>query len=82
MIITLKGADFSSSNVGTLDSWLVSTSLTGMTTDNTTKYVKKGESYTATFTEKDGYDLDATIANSQVFTMGGVDMLTLTNADG
>ena len=29
MIITLKGADFSGSNIGTLDSWFIQTSITG-----------------------------------------------------
>ena len=69
MIITLKGADFSNSNVGTLDTWLITKSLKGVTTTSTVTSVDKGGSYTATFKVTDGYEL-----YSEYITMGGVDI--------
>lgn len=48
MIITLKGADFSQSNIGTLDSWFISWSGSGLTAaaGNATSIKKKGTSTT------------------------------------
>ena len=70
MIITLKGADFSNSNVGTLSTWLITKSLKGVTTDNTlTSIDKENSGYTAVFVVNDGY----TLSTAKV-TMGGVDI--------
>ena len=69
MIITLKGADFSNSNVGTLNTWLINKSLKGVTTTSTVTSVDKDGSYTATFKVTDGYEL-----YSEYVTMGGVDI--------
>lgn len=69
MIITLKGADFSNSNVGTLDTWLITKSLKGVTTTSTVTSVDKDGSYTATFKVTDGYEL-----YNEYVTMGGVDI--------
>ena len=48
MIITLKGANFSQSNIGTLDSWLISWSGSGLTAaaGNVTSIKKDGTSTT------------------------------------
>lgn len=69
MIITLKGADFSSSNIGTLSSWTVSRVLgTGATYSGATS-VDKGASFSATVTIGDGYELGSA---GVTVTMGGV----------
>lgn len=70
MIITLKGANFASSNIGTLDSWLISKSLTGVTIDNAATSVKKGEAYKAVITLKENYTFPDTIT----VTMAGTDI--------
>ena len=68
MIITLKGADFSASNIGTLSSWRITRSLgTGATYDGVTS-VDKGASFTATITIAEGYELGAA---GVTVTMGG-----------
>lgn len=72
MIITLKGADFSKSNVGTLSTWLITKSLKGVTTTSTVTSVDKDGSYTATFTVNDGYTW-----NSCTVTMGGTDISSM-----
>lgn len=59
MIITLKGADFSASNIGTLSSWRISRSLgSGATYEGVTS-VEKGASFNATVTIADGYEIGA-----------------------
>ena len=69
MIITLKGADFSASNIGTLSSWRITRSLgTGATYEGVTS-VDKGASFTATVTIAEGYELG--VAGVTV-TMGGI----------
>ena len=69
MIITLKNADFSKNNVGTLTTWGITKILSGVsTTDTTTRVVKDG-SYTASFTVNSGY-----IYSSASVTMGGTDI--------
>lgn len=55
MIITLTGANFSENNIGTLNSWRIVRALQGVYTQSTITAVKKGSSYTATFTVNDGY---------------------------
>lgn len=68
MIITLKGADFSASNIGTLSTWRITRSLgTGATYDGVTS-VDKGASFTATVTIAEGYELGAA---GVTVTMGG-----------
>lgn len=68
MIITLKGADFSASNIGTLSTWRITRSLgTGATYEGVTS-VDKGASFTATVTIAEGYELGAT---GVTVTMGG-----------
>ena len=69
MIITLKGADFSSSNIGTLSTWSISRVLgTGATYSGVT-YVDKGAALSATVTIADGYELGSA---GVTVTMGGV----------
>lgn len=59
MIITLKDANFSENNIGNLDSWSITKILRGVSTDDTTTRIKKGNTgYEATFTVNDGYSLD------------------------
>ena len=68
MIITLKGADFSASNIGTLSSWRITRSLgTGATYEGVTS-VDKGASFSATVTIAEGYELGAA---GVTVTMGG-----------
>ena len=57
MIITLKGADFSSNNIGTLSTWTIFTSLGVGATYDGVKTVDKGASFTGTVTIADGYEI-------------------------
>lgn len=67
MIITLKKANFSSNNIGTLSTWSISRNLgSGIENYNGVSSVDKGASFTATMTLKDGYDL-----GTVTVTMGG-----------
>ena len=50
MIITLKGADFSASNIGTLSSWRISRSLGAGATYAGATSVDKGAAFSATVT--------------------------------
>lgn len=68
MIITLKGADFSASNIGTLSSWRITRSLgTGATYEGATS-VDKGAALSATVTIAEGYELGTA---GVTVTMGG-----------
>ena len=68
MIITLKGADFSASNIGTLSSWRITRSLgTGATYEGPTS-VDKGAAFNATVTIAEGYELGTA---GVTVTMGG-----------
>ena len=68
MIITLNGADFSASNIGTLSTWRITRSLgTGATYEGVTS-VDKGASFTATITIAEGYELSSA---GVTITMGG-----------
>lgn len=69
MIFTLKNADFSASNIGTLSSWRIVKSLKGVTTDSTVVNVSKGASYSAIFNVSEGYEF-----NNAVVTMDGNDI--------
>ena len=59
MIITLKGADFSASNIGTLSSWRITRSLGAGATYEGVTSVDKGASFSATVTIAEGYELGA-----------------------
>lgn len=69
MIITLKGADFSSNNIGTLSSWTVSRVLGMGATYSGVSSVLKGASFSATITIAEGYELGTA---GVTVTMGGV----------
>lgn len=68
MIITLKGADFSKFNIGTLSTWRITRSLgSGATYEGVTS-VDKGASFSATITIVEGYELGEA---GVTVTMGG-----------
>lgn len=68
MIIVLKGADFSASNIGTLSTWRVTRSLgTGADYVGPTS-VDKGAAFNATVTIAEGYELGT---SGVTITMGG-----------
>ena len=69
MIITLKGADFSSSNIGTLSTWSISRVLGSGATYSGSTYVDKNAALSATVTIADGYELGSA---GVTVTMGGV----------
>lgn len=71
MIITLSGADFSSKNIGTLNSWRIVRSLTGVSTTSSVSSVAKGASYSANFSIQSGYEY---LENGANITMGGTDI--------
>lgn len=68
MIITLKGADFSASNIGTLSSWRISRSLGAGATYEGVTSVDKGAAFSATVTLAEGYELGTA---GVTITMGG-----------
>lgn len=69
MIITLKGADFSQSNIGTLSSWRISRSLgVGASYEGPTS-VDKGATFSATVTIAEGYEIGTA---GVVVIMGGI----------
>ena len=57
MIITLKGADFSSNNIGKLSTWTIFTTLGSGTTYEGVRMVDKGASFSALITLADGYEI-------------------------
>lgn len=59
MIITLKGADFSSNNIGTLSTWTIFTTLGTGATYSGVRTVDKDGSLTATVTIAEGYELSS-----------------------
>ena len=78
MIITLKGANFASSNIGTLSTWRISTVLgAGASSSNSVTSVDKESNtgYTTTITIAAGYELGAA---GITVTMGGVDITSTT----
>lgn len=78
MIITLMGADFSASNIGTLSSWRITRSLgTGATYEGATS-VDKGAAFSATITIAEGYELGAA---GVTVTMGG-DVISASTING
>ena len=68
MIITLKGADFSASNIGTLSSWRITRSLGAGATYEGVTSVDKDASFSATVTIAEGYELGTA---GVTVTMGG-----------
>ena len=60
MIITLKGADFSSNKIGTLSTWTIFTTLGSGATYSGNRTIDKGNSLSATITIADGYELGST----------------------
>ena len=69
MIITLKGADFSASNIGTLSTWRITRSLGAGATYEGVTYVDKGTSFNATVIIAEGYEVGEA---GVTVTMGGV----------
>lgn len=68
MIITLKGADFSQSNIGTLSTWRITRSLgSGATYEGVTS-VDKDAAFSATVTLAEGYEVGTA---GIIITMGG-----------
>jgi len=59
MIITLTGANFSTSNIGTLSSWSISTVLGSGATYSGNRVVDKDAALNATVTIAEGYELGA-----------------------
>jgi hypothetical protein len=69
MIIVLKGADFSASNIGTLSSWRITRSLGAGATYEGVTSVDKGASFSAIVTIADDYALGSA---GVTVTMGGI----------
>lgn len=68
MIITLKGADFSASNIGTLSSWRITRSLGSGATYAGPTSVDKDAAFSATVTLAEGYEVGTA---GVTVTMGG-----------
>ena len=68
MIITLKGANFASSNIGTLSTWTISRVLGSGATYNGVTHVDKNATLNATVTIATGYELGSA---GVTVTMGG-----------
>jgi hypothetical protein len=67
MIITLKGANFADSNIGTLSTWTISRVLGDGATYDGAFYVDKNAALNATVTIAEGYELNGSVT----VTMGG-----------
>ena len=67
MIITLKGANFSASNIGQLDSWFITKDFGSGVNYSGPTSVKKNAALNATITISSGYELDGSVS----VTMGG-----------
>jgi hypothetical protein len=67
MIITLKKADFSKNNIGTLSTWSISRVLGNGATYSGVTYVDKGAALNATVTIAENYELNGSVT----VTMGG-----------
>lgn len=66
MIITISGANFSGSNIGTLSTWIVSKSIGSGAEHSIPNYVNKDSAFNYTITLKDGYTF-----GTYSITMGG-----------
>lgn len=69
MIITIKGADFSSANIGTLSTYIISKSIGSGATFDIPNFVDKNSSATWTITLNEGYTF-----GTYSVTMGGVEV--------
>lgn len=78
MIITLKGANFSSNNIGTLDAYNVSCTLGTGAYYNGLNRVNEGSAFIGTITLGSEYELDGSI----VVTMGGTTVANAVSASG
>lgn len=67
MIITLKGANFSASNIGQLDSWFITKDFGSGVNYSGPTSVKKNAALNATITISSGYELNGSVS----VTMGG-----------
>lgn len=79
MIITLKNADFSLSNIGTLNTWSVIRALGSGATYNGPLYVGKGAALTATVTLAEGYSVAST---GVTITMNNVELANAATVNG
>lgn len=79
MIITLKGADFSGSNIGTLTTWTIFTTIGSGATYDGVKTVDRGASYSGTVTLADGYEVGTV---GVTVTMGGTALTDAVTIDG
>lgn len=77
MIITIKGADFSGSNIGTLDTYLVSKSIGAGATHDIPNYVTKDAAVSWTITLSEGYTF-----GTYSITMGGATVTPTISSDG
>ena len=91
MILILKGADFSASNIGTLSTWRIIRSLGAGATYEGVTSIDKGAAFTATVTIAEGYELSAegvtvTMGNEtlteQVTISGNIITISITEVTG
>lgn len=92
MIITLKGADFSGSNIGKLSTWTIFTTLGSGATYSGVKTVDRGASYSGTVTLADGYEVGSAgvtvkmgstdVTSSAVTTSGSTITITIAAVTG
>ena len=78
MIITLKGANFSANNIGTLSTWSISRVLGNGATYNGVTYVDKNAALNATVTIAENYELNGSVT----VTMGGSAVTSGITVDG
>lgn len=76
MIITLKGANFSTNKIGTLSNWTILPVIDSGTVYSGVRSVKKGDPFTATLTLQDNY----AYSNGVEVTMGGGGTITKTES--
>ena len=79
MIITLKNANFSNSNIGTLSTWRITRSIGKGATYNGVTSVNKGDAFSATITIAEGYELGT---SGVLVTMGGIVLNNVTTIIG
>lgn len=92
MIITLKGADFSSNNIGTLSTWTIFTTLGTGATYSGVRTVDKNAVFTATVTIAEGYEIgtagitvvmgSTNITSTSVTSSGNVYTITIGSVTG
>lgn len=79
MIITLKGANFSSNNIGTLSTWTIFTSIGSGATYEGVRTVDKGASFSALVTIADGYEIGTAGVSVMMGTMDITSTAVTTN---